>query len=63
MSATFNKTKDAGGNAPAPISFTAAGIARDLFKEHLSNVHAPKDHRVVPEITVSITYRFESTKE
>lgn len=59
----FRKSKDAGANAPAPISFTAAAIARDLFKEHLEGLRAPAKHRVIPEITVTMSYRLEPVEE
>jgi hypothetical protein len=49
--------------APLPVANVAASLAQSLYYEVLSGVTPPKNHKIVPEITVTLTYRFEATKE
>jgi hypothetical protein len=57
------RTRTAPSCAPLPVANVAASLARDLFYEKMRYLRPPTDHKIVPEVTVSISYRFESTKE
>lgn len=59
----FQATRDAPMNAPASVFTVAGTLASELFDDHLTNVRAPKNKKVVPIVTVAVSYRFESTKE
>ncbi len=62
MALPVSKAGEASALAEHPISNVAAVLAKELFQEHLAGVKAPQDTKLIPMITVSITYREESTK-
>lgn len=54
-----SKSRDARRFAPVPVANVANELALELFDEVLKEVRAPYGHKVVPQVTVLISYRIE----
>lgn len=54
-----SKTQDVRRSAPIPVANTAYQLAEELFNEVLKDVRVSDEQRVVPEVTVLVSYRIE----
>lgn len=54
-----SKTEDVRGAAPMPVANTAHRLALSLFDEVLKDVRAPYGQKVIPQVTVLVSYRLE----